>query len=179
MPPSGPAVHGLAAEQKQWRFVAHCWSAWQGAPISLANTMMKPVCVLVALLPIEPKAHRVTSYSPGSAKVWDGVTDGSSDVPSLNCQRYWLKVVVVIGTNWTAKGAVPVQDGTAGSNCRQSFTVKSTSGGGGPTSAGGARSGGALSGPASTSGNGLPWQEASRMTGRRTRQHICPLSMAR
>ena len=179
MPPMGPVVHGFAAEQRQERSGAHCWSVWQGAPIPSANTMMKPACVLVTTMPVEPKPHSVTSNGPGVLKVWDGAADGSSGVPSPKRQRYWLTVVVVMGTNWTVKGAVPLQDGTLGSSRGQFATVKSTARGSGPTSAGRATSGGALSGPASTTGDGMLWHEASRRRERRTRRHIQPKSIAR
>jgi hypothetical protein len=81
-----------------------------------------------------------------------------------------LMVVVVMGTNWTVKGAVPVQDGTVESSNGQSATVKSTARGSRPASAGGAVSGGALSGPASAAGDDRPPQAASSRRGRTHRR---------
>ena len=107
---------------------------------------------MVATPPVENPTS-VTVNDPGVSNLCDGVAEVSSDVSSPKIQRYWLMVVVATGTNRTVKGAVPVQDGALESICAQPSTVKSMVSGSGPTSAGGVVSGGALSVPASATGD--------------------------
>jgi hypothetical protein len=102
----------------------------------LGNTVMKLGRVFWALPPAQSKPNSVTSNDLGALKVCNGVAFGSSGVPSPKFQRYWLMVPVTIGSNWTVKGAVPLQDGRFGSGGRQFTTVKSTARGSGATSVG-------------------------------------------